>query len=445
MSGLALVCARLGRRGQRQRPRRLVLYGAAARGRPRAGASATTPRTCPADAEVVVSTAIADGQPGAGAGPRARPAGRSTAASCWPSSAREKRLIAVAGTHGKTTTTAMVGLGAAGARRRPGLLRRRRGARARPDGERRQRRLGRGRVGRSPRPTRATPASSSCEPEVAVVTNVEMDHHSRWGSLAELHRRLRALRRRRREAWPSAGRGHALDAARRGRREAARASTPPRPGPAELAPRGARPPQPAQRPRRPRRARAGRRRPRRRGRRARATSPGCARRLELKGDARRRPHLRRLRPPPDRGARGARGAARARARAPGRRLPAPPLLADQGARRASSARRSRSPTRSASSTSTRRARSRSASWPGSAACRWPRPRPTAPAGGRSGGCPTPTQAAARPRPAARARARSWSRSAPATSSSSPSALVEESGDERRVRPRASSATTRWRG
>ena len=26
------------------------------------------------------------------------------------------------------------------------------------------------------------------EPEVAVITNVEMDHHSRWGSLAELHR-----------------------------------------------------------------------------------------------------------------------------------------------------------------------------------------------------------------------------------------------------------------
>ena len=28
-------------------------------------------------------------------------------------------------------------------------------------------------------------------PEIAVVTNVEMDHHSRWGSLAELHRAFR--------------------------------------------------------------------------------------------------------------------------------------------------------------------------------------------------------------------------------------------------------------
>jgi UDP-N-acetylmuramate--alanine ligase len=29
------------------------------------------------------------------------------------------------------------------------------------------------------------------EPEVAVVTNLEMDHHTRWGSLAELHRAFR--------------------------------------------------------------------------------------------------------------------------------------------------------------------------------------------------------------------------------------------------------------
>ncbi len=28
-------------------------------------------------------------------------------------------------------------------------------------------------------------------PEIAVVTNVEMDHHARWGSLAELHRAFR--------------------------------------------------------------------------------------------------------------------------------------------------------------------------------------------------------------------------------------------------------------
>ena len=38
-------------------------------------------------------------------------------------------------------------------------------------------------------------------PEIAVVTNVEMDHHSRWGSLAELRARLRASSSRRPRAW----------------------------------------------------------------------------------------------------------------------------------------------------------------------------------------------------------------------------------------------------
>ena len=113
--------------------------------------------------------------------------------------------------------------------------------------------------------------------------------------------------------------------------------------------------------------------------------PGVHRRLELKGERDGAAHLRRLRPPPDRGAGGALGAARAGARAADRRLPAPPLLADQGASPSSSAPRWRSPTKSSCSTSTRPARSRSASWPASAASTSPAPPPTGWAAGASSG------------------------------------------------------------
>ena len=54
-------------------------------------------------------------------------------------------------------------------------------------------------------------------PEVAVVTNVEMDHHSRWGSLAELHEAFKRLRRPGARARPARRRGDGL-ARRSGRR-----------------------------------------------------------------------------------------------------------------------------------------------------------------------------------------------------------------------------------
>src|ERR1044072_5875513 len=61
----------------------------------------------PAGAEVVVSTAIAEDNPELALAreraPTLRPGGELLAELC-----REKRLIAVAGTHGKTTTTAML-------------------------------------------------------------------------------------------------------------------------------------------------------------------------------------------------------------------------------------------------------------------------------------------------------------------------------------------------
>ncbi len=113
----------------------------------------------------------------------------------------EKRLIAVAGTHGKTTTAGMLvwALRAAGADPAFFLGGELPGAGA--DGGRRR-----------------TPAGASGEwvvaeadesdasflrlrPEVAVVTNVEMDHHSRWALAGRAARGLPRSSARRRGAW----------------------------------------------------------------------------------------------------------------------------------------------------------------------------------------------------------------------------------------------------
>ncbi|HMI81738.1 MAG TPA: cyanophycin synthetase, partial [Solirubrobacterales bacterium] len=136
-------------------------------------------------AEVVVSTAIGEDNPELalarerGVEPVHR--GQLLAELC-----AEKRLIAIAGTHGKTTTTAMAvwALRAIGADPAffvggevPGLG---------PDG-------GTANAGWGEGEWVVAEADESdasflrLRPDVAVVTNVEMDHHSRWGSLAELH------------------------------------------------------------------------------------------------------------------------------------------------------------------------------------------------------------------------------------------------------------------
>ena len=99
----------------------------------------------------------------------------------------EKRLIAVAGTHGKTTTTAMIvwALRAIGADPAffvggevPGVA---------EDGEAANAGWGGGEwvVAEA---DESDASFLELAPEIAIVTNVEMDHHARWGSLAELHR-----------------------------------------------------------------------------------------------------------------------------------------------------------------------------------------------------------------------------------------------------------------
>ncbi len=190
MSGLALVCARLGAtvsgsdRSDSSYMERLREAGL----EPRVGHD---PANLPEGAEVVVSTAIGADNPELalarerGIEPIHR--GALLAELC-----AEKRLIAVAGTHGKTTTTAMAvwALRAIGADPAffvggevPGLG---------PGGAAANAGWGEGEwvVAEA---DESDASFLRLRPEVAVVTNVEMDHHSRWGSLAELHEAFRSF------------------------------------------------------------------------------------------------------------------------------------------------------------------------------------------------------------------------------------------------------------
>jgi UDP-N-acetylmuramate--alanine ligase len=184
MSGLALVCARLG---------------ATVSGSDRADSSymdrlrsagldpvvGHDPANLPSgEFEVVRSTAIGEDNPElAAARDRGAPIihrGRLLAELC-----AEKRLIAVAGTHGKTTTTAMLvwalrGIGADPAffvgGEVPGLGAGMEAANA-GWGE------GEWVVAEA---DESDASFLELKPEIAVVTNVEMDHHSHWGSEAQL-------------------------------------------------------------------------------------------------------------------------------------------------------------------------------------------------------------------------------------------------------------------
>jgi UDP-N-acetylmuramate--alanine ligase len=183
MSGLALVCAELGAsvtgsdRSESSYMERLRAAGLD----PLVGHAAGN---LPEGAEVVVSTAIAADNPELalaqerGVEPIHR--GALLAELC-----AEKRLIAVAGTHGKTTTTAMLAwaLRALGADPAffvggevPGLG---------PDGAAANAGWGAGEwvVAEA---DESDGSFLGLQPQIAVVTNVEMDHHSRWGSIGEL-------------------------------------------------------------------------------------------------------------------------------------------------------------------------------------------------------------------------------------------------------------------
>lgn len=183
MSGLALVCSRLGHRvtGSDRAESAYVERLRAAGIEPSIGHDADA---VPTDAEVVVSTAVPeDNEELMRARERGQPVvhrGELLARLC-----AGKRLIAVAGAHGKTTTAGMIAhaLRAAGAD--PAFV------------------LGGELPGAGPEGGPANAAWGGCDwvvaeadesdgsflrlrPEVAVVTNVELDHHSHWGGEGEL-------------------------------------------------------------------------------------------------------------------------------------------------------------------------------------------------------------------------------------------------------------------
>jgi UDP-N-acetylmuramate--alanine ligase len=184
MSGLALVCHQLGARVTGSDRAAGGSYLARLRAAGLEPLVGHDPDAVPADAEVVVSSAIGDDNPEL---IRARARGQAVlhrglllAELC-----AERRLIAVAGTHGKTTTAGMLvdalrELGADPAYFIGGEL-----------------------PGAGPGEAAANAGWGTGEwvvaeadesdgsflelrPEIAVITNIELDHHSRWASRAEL-------------------------------------------------------------------------------------------------------------------------------------------------------------------------------------------------------------------------------------------------------------------
>ncbi len=183
MSGLALVCHELGARvtGSDRAASSYLERLRAAGLEPRVGHDADA---VPADADVVISTAIPEDNPELAIarerGQRVLHRGELLAELCAGG-----RLIAVAGTHGKTTTTGMIvhALRALGEEptffiggELPGAGR---------DG-------GPANAGHGTGEWVVAEADESdasfleLRPEIAVVTNLELDHHARWSSRAEL-------------------------------------------------------------------------------------------------------------------------------------------------------------------------------------------------------------------------------------------------------------------
>ena len=183
MSGLALVSHRLGAAvtGSDRTEGPYIEHLRSAGLRPRVGHDAAG---VPADADVVVSTAVGEDNPELAIarerGQRVIHRGELLAEIC-----AMKRLIAVAGTHGKTTTAGMLahGLRALGAD--PAFVLGGELPGAGQDGNAGNAAWGEGEwiVAEA---DESDASFLRLRPEIAVVTNVELDHHSRWSSRAEL-------------------------------------------------------------------------------------------------------------------------------------------------------------------------------------------------------------------------------------------------------------------
>jgi UDP-N-acetylmuramate--alanine ligase len=183
MSGLALVARGLGAevtgsdRAESSYMDRLRAAGL----EPATGHDAAN---VPADAAVVVSTAIPDDNPELAVarerGQRVLHRGELLAELCG-----ERRLLAIAGTHGKTTTTAMClhALRVTGAD--PSFFLGGELPGAGPGGEPANAGWGEGDwvIAEA---DESDGSFLKLRPEIAVITNLELDHHSRWQSLAQL-------------------------------------------------------------------------------------------------------------------------------------------------------------------------------------------------------------------------------------------------------------------
>lgn len=183
MSGLALLCHGLGAtvsgsdRSDSSYLRRLRGAGLESR-------VGHDPEAVPADAEVVVSTAIGEDNPELAV---ARERGQRVLhrSELLAELTRLGRLIAVAGAHGKTTTSGMIAhaLRAAGAD--PAFILGGELPGAGPEGEAANAGWGKGGV----IVAEADESDGSflrLKPQVGLVTNVELDHHSHWSGEAQL-------------------------------------------------------------------------------------------------------------------------------------------------------------------------------------------------------------------------------------------------------------------
>ena len=192
MSGLALVARTLGAevtgsdRAESSYLERLRAAGI----EPQLGHD---PAHVPPDAEVVFSTAVPEDNPelvrARERGQRVIHRGELLAELC-----AQRRLLAIAGTHGKTTTTAMCiwalrGIGADPAFFLGGEL-----PGAGPGGAPANAAWGEGDwvVAEA---DESDASFLELRPEIAVITNLELDHHARWGSLAELSEAFAAFAR----------------------------------------------------------------------------------------------------------------------------------------------------------------------------------------------------------------------------------------------------------
>ena len=183
MSGLALVCHQLGAtvsgsdRAESSYTERLRASGLG----PRIGHD---PDHVPEEAEVVVSTAIADDNPELA---RARERGQKVIhrGELLAELCAERCLLAIAGTHGKTTTAAMCVHAMRAIGEDPAFFLGGELPGVGPGGDPANAGWGEGEWVIA----EADESDASflrLSPEVAVITNLELDHHSRWSSLAEL-------------------------------------------------------------------------------------------------------------------------------------------------------------------------------------------------------------------------------------------------------------------